>query len=93
MAATKKALSIRAQKEAIRAQIAATNEHLIAATKRVPEAVVNGSHQFAVAWRDQAEKVVFGSLSTGTKKATTDNLERLLSAKLQQLQVLRGAAA
>ncbi len=93
MAATKKALAIRAQKNALRAQVAAMNESLKAACSRVPESIVNGSHQVAVAWRDQAEKVVFGTLSIGAKNASTSDLEHLVAVRAQQLQVLQGGAA
>lgn len=92
MAATKKALAIRAQKDALRAQIAAMNENLKAACSRVPRSVVQGSHRAAVAWRDQAEKIVFGTLSVGSKKASTAELEHLVAVRAQQMQVLQGGA-
>lgn len=93
MAATKKNLAVRAQKDALRAEINQLNDSLKAAVSRVPAAVINGSHQVAVAWKEQAEKVAFGPLSVGAKKATSDMLEQLRITKAQQLQFLQRGAA
>ena len=93
MAATKKALAIRATKDSLRAELAEMNNRMLEAARKVPHSVLNGFHQDVTAWKDQAEKAVFGVLHTGPQKATVEMLEALRQQKAQQLQVLEGGAA
>lgn len=92
MAATKKNMAIRAEKRAAHQQIAELNDALRASCNRVPETVRSGSHQAAVAWKTEAERIHFGVLKAGGTSATLNQLHHLVEVKRGQLARMQGAA-
>lgn len=88
MAATKKSLEIRQNKESLREAITQLNDKLRQAASSVPRSVRAGSHQAAVEWKDLAEQALQGD--TGPKRATADQLQCLVVKKQAQLKKLSG---
>lgn len=74
MAITKRALAIQAQKETIRDQIEAEYKAGAQAVQRVPDFVMNGKHQAAVAWKDLAAFFLATESTRGPKSASVREL-------------------
>ena len=84
---------IRQQKELLRQQISAAVRELQSAAQRVPDSVLNGSWQAAVAWRQKAEAAYFGRHATGGKRASLWRLRAVLAGLEKRAQELRGQTA
>lgn len=92
MGATKRNQEIRARKEALVNQMLELEERAQKAVARVPDRVLNGNHQDAVAWKAEAEKVFAKGLAGGgcSVNKPERELKWLLSRKQKTLQLLEG---
>lgn len=92
MAITKRALKIQAEKNAIRDQIEQEYKAGAEAVKRVPDFVLNGKHQVAVAWKYWAAFFTAAESTRGPKTATADHLKDVLQEIKQAVEALCGKA-
>jgi len=88
MAATNTNKLIADQKAAARLEINILNDRLRQAAQRVPQFVLDGSHQATIAWKQQAEAIFYGKLKSGSSKASLRSLRNLIAIKTNHLNYM-----
>jgi len=88
MAETKRAREVRAEKEGLIQQMHQLNRQMKDACLSVPQRILRGPHQDAVAWKELAEKVLFDPRSGIPRNGTLKALRARLLQKLETLQRL-----
>ena len=81
MAVTKKHIAIQAQKRELANGIERANAQLRICANKVPEVVLNGSHQLAVAWKEVAESIFKRELSGAPERMSVSGLQDRLAEK------------
>lgn len=92
MALTKKHEAIRAAKAELRNQILAAYAEGEKATKKVPDVVLCGKQQVAIAWKETAAKFHDPECPLGPKAASLQKLTELLTLVKKQADQLCGKA-
>lgn len=92
MALTKKHEEIRAAKAVIRDQIYLAYQDGQKATKKVPDVVLCGKQQAAIAWKETAAMVIDPECPRGPKSASLRELTELLAFVQNQVARLCGKA-